>query len=249
VIPGLSRTIERCAIALLALCVASSPATALNRWESFGPPGFHALTSTGVPPLSKGSDVKSIAVDPGDGTHLYAATSDGLFVSRDAGTSWTFANANATSFDQLGMGKIVVDPSNPSILYVVSCCGLLKSTDGGTTLTPTSLTAGVHDFALDPAAPANLYALTTAGVLRTTDGGATWSGGPSPTPNQFTIAVGRASAAYVATPTGVLKSVDGGRSFQATALTAPSFLVATPRRISLRSCMRAPRGAGSSEWT
>jgi hypothetical protein len=69
-------------------------------------------------PQLAGEDVWGIAVDPADGTTVYAATMKGLFTSPDAGLSWKrigqdvptqiFWSVTVSSAERNGQGKGIV---------------------------------------------------------------------------------------------------------------------------------------------
>ncbi|HEX5205282.1 MAG TPA: CARDB domain-containing protein [Actinoplanes sp.] len=78
-------------------------------------------------------DVKALAMDPADPARVYAATTDGLLVTTNGGTSWSRVAGN----DALGMtgadGALVVDPADPVRLYLANARGVSRSVDRGRT--------------------------------------------------------------------------------------------------------------------
>ena len=213
----------------LVLFLDPTGARAVVRWEPVGPPGARTLVELGRGgPPQGGANVASVAVDPTDGRRIYAATNDGLFVSDDAGDSWTFAEVEALSPDGVGVGKVLIDPVTPANVYVASCCGLRKSSNGGATFETTSLESRVLDYAIDPTAPSTLHAITAIGLFRSLDAGATWTRMDAAPAGATAIASAGAPALYVATPAGVFASDDGGSGWDPTALTVPASYVATP---------------------
>jgi photosystem II stability/assembly factor-like uncharacterized protein len=122
----------------------------------------------------------TIAVDPANNLHLYAATDTGVYESTDAGINWTQIETGVC-YD------LVVDWTNPSMpeLYVgKSGFGVRRSTDGGVTWTTLSgglpVSGGRVALAKAPSDANALYAAfvsgsSLTGIYRTTDGGATWT--------------------------------------------------------------------------
>src|SRR6187401_2895277 len=93
-----TRVLRACAALAGVLLLDAAVADAVIRWDSVGPPGRRALLPADASGLRDlGSQVGSVAVDPADGRRVYAATSDGLFVSSNGGESWTFADAGAAT--------------------------------------------------------------------------------------------------------------------------------------------------------
>jgi photosystem II stability/assembly factor-like uncharacterized protein len=129
------------------------------------------------------------------GRHI--AFGDGVYVSRDAGKSFT----NVGLKDSEHISKILIHPHNSNIVYAASQGplwsgggqrGLYKSTDGGKTwnqvLSKGEYT-GVTDVVMDPSNPDILYAAThqrhrtvwallnggpESGIFKSTDGGNNW---------------------------------------------------------------------------
>jgi hypothetical protein len=107
------------------------------------------------------------------GSDVAAATTKGLFVSHDAGQTWTKAPLPSGGVSWVGF------PANGRTLYVAptdSTTPLLRTEDFGVTLTQISNglpQAIVNAVALDPAS-ARLF-VGSAGLFSSTDGGATWS--------------------------------------------------------------------------
>jgi photosystem II stability/assembly factor-like uncharacterized protein len=132
--------------------------------------------------------VQMIRLDPADPNTVWAATTEGIWVSRDGGSIWTISLSTVMATD------LTINPSNP--LEIVAACGnqnspgrgIYRSIDGGTTWT--RITAGlpgswIGKVLLDrhPTQPSTVYASigngidgsTSTWLVRSTDGGATWS--------------------------------------------------------------------------
>jgi photosystem II stability/assembly factor-like uncharacterized protein len=85
-----------------------------------------------------------IVVDPLNGQHLLAATTDGLFGSTDGGGTWT-RRRTARTWD-LSMHPVVIgDPNSTDEVFAACRDGLRRSTNGGTSWNTVTL----------PGAPAN----------------------------------------------------------------------------------------------
>ena len=150
-----------------------------------------------------------LAIAPSDPNVIYAGTGEedsrnsispgaGVYVSRDAGRTWTFAGLEGTQ----AIGRIVVHPRNPDVAWVAALGaiwgenedrGLYKTTDGGTSwrkVKHISDRAGFVDMAIDPRNPDVLWAaswerirgpwfLQSGGpgsaLWRSVDGGERWT--------------------------------------------------------------------------
>ncbi len=122
----------------------------------------------------------TIAVDPTDNQHLYAATDIGVFESDDEGVNWTLIEPGIC-FD------LVVDWSNAGAaeLYVGRLgVGVRRSSDGGATWATLAgglpASGGRVALAMAPSDAATIYAAfangaALTGIFRTTDGGTTWT--------------------------------------------------------------------------
>lgn len=199
--------------ALACLLPLASPALAgVNAWKSGGP---HVTY------------VDALAIHPHDPSTLYAATREGVAVSRDAGATWRDAGAlGEPAFD------LAIDPVTPSTMYAATHCQLHKSVDGGASWTPLGIQAGARrscDFqrlAIDPRDPDVVYAASfgdsegcpgcyRGSVYRSADGGVTWTdvAADLDTYSHGALVVGADSSVYAGTEQGVLRSADGGATW------------------------------------
>lgn len=131
--------------------------------------------------------VKALAIDPGRSATVYAVVEDSLYVSGDAGASWTKTT-----------GKMQVNSSEADVMtvmvtsdavYAGTTAGVWKSRDGGATWSQgTGLSTlgalkyffGIAALAVDPGKSSVLYAgdsglMTSGGVYSSTDSGASWT--------------------------------------------------------------------------
>jgi len=132
--------------------------------------------------------IRKIIVHPVNNNKLVACGTSGMYLSDDAGTTWT------RPLDTL-FWDLVQDPANPDILFAASgwvynsnegYAGIYKSIDFGQTwtllntgITPTGVEQRVK-LAIAPSDPDRLYAVTVNvnnglySVYRTSDGGFSW---------------------------------------------------------------------------
>ncbi|MGQ0721770.1 MAG: FlgD immunoglobulin-like domain containing protein [Candidatus Eiseniibacteriota bacterium] len=120
---------------------------------------------------------------------VWAATSEGLYKTTDAGANWTLSHAELMAMD------VVVDPTNANVVYVShgqigvppdGIAGIYKTTNGGTSWTllggglpatdfgRTSLTISANGQTLY-AGVASATGHNIVGLYRTTNGGTTWT--------------------------------------------------------------------------
>ncbi len=178
-------------------------------------------------PQTEGSDFAYVMMDPSDPAVLYTANETGLFVSRDAASSWTQLCAE-------NLQLLTIDPGPPAVLYgtardAIGDVRLKKSVDGGATWT--QLAASVEHFTgafwVDTStSPSTLYvnSLFKPGLHKSTDGGATWEGlGLMPScelifPPSGSVLFARQ---YGGGPLEFLRSPDGGATWENIAPTLP----------------------------
>jgi photosystem II stability/assembly factor-like uncharacterized protein len=166
--------------------------------------------------------VWSIAVWPGDSRVLAAGTQDGVFLTRDAGESWTRISPRETR----GLKPVVslaFDPKDSKILYAGTPHLPWKTVDGGATWN--SIHTGMHDdsdvfsIQVDASRPLRIFASACSGIYRSSNGGASWSKligarGASYRTYQITQDPGRPNILFAGTTFGLTKSVDGGTTWR-----------------------------------
>jgi len=173
-----------------------------------------------------GGDVRSLTYDPHDPDRIYLGTSAGrLFVSNDAGASWTrFAHLGGHDYV---LDNMVIDPAGTMYVGAWSvednnAGDVFRSGDSGKTWTTLK---GVHGksiraLALSASNPKALVVGALDGVFRTLDGGETWQ--PISPPNHAeiknieSIAIDPKNPDVVYAGTWHLpwKTADGGKSWQ-----------------------------------
>lgn len=82
-------------------------------------------------------DVGRLLVNPANANHLLAATSKGIYVTQDGGTTWnqTFTGSMVSGTNYVSTQDIVATSDFSAIYASVNTLGVLKSTDGGATWT------------------------------------------------------------------------------------------------------------------
>jgi len=117
--------------------------------------------------------VTAVAVHPFDSKVVYAGTPDGVFKSKNGGSSWerVFSQPKAAQ-------SVSVDLVNPEIVYLGTSSGVYKSVDGGASWKEigSDLLAkkNVKKVAVAPSGSRALYVATTDGVYASADGGTKW---------------------------------------------------------------------------
>jgi photosystem II stability/assembly factor-like uncharacterized protein len=136
-----------------------------------------------------------LALTAADSNRVYALVENengGLFVSEDAGTSWTLVNSNRNVRQRaFYYTHVYADPANKDTIYMLNV-GLFRSTDGGKTMAQVGQgTHGDHhDFWINPDDPEH--------VIDGNDGGGaisynisspqrTWSGQDFPTAQMYHV--------------------------------------------------------------
>ncbi|MGA7616035.1 MAG: hypothetical protein WBX15_12735 [Thermoanaerobaculia bacterium] len=112
-----------------------------------------------------------IAADPSNADRVLAATSGGLYLSADAGETWTRL-ADRPMFD------VGIHPQWKNVVVAGAKDGLLYSSDGGATLTDSTgvVASTITSISADPADPDRIRAATIQGdVYGSNDGGISWT--------------------------------------------------------------------------
>jgi hypothetical protein len=190
------------------------------------PPWWWCSSWTSQGPANINGRIKSLAVDPTNGTVIYAGAADGgVWKTTDGGASWYPTMRLELS---MAIGAVAVAPSSPNVVYAATGedtpgwapsfpgVGVYKTTDGGADWDLTSPISSTRctRVLVHPANPNILYVAGDSGLHKSTDGGATWT----------TVLNGHASDAlldpntpntlYVAIwGSGVFKSIDAGTTW------------------------------------
>jgi len=140
--------------------------------------GLYRTTTLGVTwtPLFKSSlDVNSIFIPASNAQKIYLATSGGIYLSSDAGTSWV--RSNTGMMNSIARTIAVVNSTKEYLIAGVYGGGVLKSTNAGATWIPSN--SGIENpyiraIVADPKNNATLYAGSVYGLYKSADTGNTW---------------------------------------------------------------------------
>lgn len=153
-----------------------------NNWQAVGPIQFPVDVSGQINGIGRTTQLK---FHPSDPQKLYATTaSGGLWISGNAGTTWTKTGTDALPQGQLA--SVCIDYTNDQILYIGTgdpnyygtSYGVWKSTDGGATWNAANNGMGnlmAVELWMSPNDHNTLVAATNNGIWKTTDGGANWT--------------------------------------------------------------------------
>ena len=190
-----------------------------QRWVSLRA-GLEDVTITSV--------VNQFLFEPGDNTHLFAATTMGVFESLNAGEQWQKRMDGMK--EVLMVVTIAQDQARPTILYAGTSGGVYKSVNRAAKwekvnngLVPpevlkSSRALGVTVVQVDPFNPDTVYAATLAGLYKTENGAESWARIAESLPDQMltsmTLDRAKPNTIYVASRQGVHRSEDGGKTWK-----------------------------------
>ncbi len=136
-----------------------------------------------------GLHVASVAIDPSNPSHMFAATDGGLFVTSNGGTNWAKPTDSSYGAVDGDINSVAINPTTPATIYLGGgAATVAKSTNGGVAwaaaasgITPPA--AGsfpIVALALAPSSPAMLYVsvgtfTSPVAVYKTTNSGVNWS--------------------------------------------------------------------------
>ncbi len=221
-------------------------AASQNNWSSYGEEftGGIYITSDGGENWQKLTEetelfavVEYCTCDP---NIAYAASSDAVYRSEDAGFTWTRMNRGNGTWGPPGVIAglpidMQCDPDDPLRIMVNNYLGgNFLSLDGGQTwnIASSGYTGSIiRDIAVSRENPAFVYAASRSGVYYSSNGGSNWFGianPPEQLPAKFneisTIAINPFNSQSIRTFAGdypgVLYSFDGGSSWMATDIVA-----------------------------
>jgi photosystem II stability/assembly factor-like uncharacterized protein len=173
------------------------------------------------------SVVNQFIFDPADDTHLFLATTMGVFESKNAGERWTKRMEGMK--EVLMVMALGMDPTRSSLLYAGTSGGVYKSISQGAhwvqvnnglvpaDMVKTSRALSVISVQVDPFSPETVYAATLAGLFKTTDGAASWVRIGESLHDQMLMAMvldrARSDVLYLAGRDGIHRSEDGGKTW------------------------------------
>ncbi|MEM7101934.1 MAG: T9SS type A sorting domain-containing protein [Bacteroidota bacterium] len=127
--------------------------------------------------------VQNMAMNPLDENTIYAATTEGLFRSYDAGENWSLIHSVPMAVD------IDINPVDTNLVFVTNgsynepTSGTYRSVNGGQSFSLMNLPTGYTGktlIAISPSAPSIMYAsvanaFNSLGLYQSVDSGASWS--------------------------------------------------------------------------
>lgn len=129
-------------------------------------------------PGIQGESVRAIALAPSNRRVIAAGTLTGVFLSRDAGQTWTRITPKDHP-DLRNIESLAFDPDNPRVLYAGTWHLAWRTRDGGANWAP------IHEGMIDDSDvmtmtvlrddPQVLYATACSGIYRSEDGGDSWT--------------------------------------------------------------------------
>ena len=123
-------------------------------------------------PLSGTDDIYSLRFEPGNSSHLWMASENGLFVSSDAGASWERSESDTGRYL---VNTVAFDPADARKMLAASAGGgIYRTTDGGASWEPSSsgLAAAWVKNLYTATGTATVFAQTSTGLFRRdADGG------------------------------------------------------------------------------
>jgi photosystem II stability/assembly factor-like uncharacterized protein len=169
------------------------------------------------------SQIYALAVDPQNGSTLYAATNtittrpSGVLKSTNGGDSWQNVS-NGLPFIGENVTALAIDPNHPATLYA-NARDAYRTTDGGATWTLVTGLASFNSMVIAAADSNLIYAATDKGVFKSVNGGKKWKQvegtGLPPLPfSNVQIDPTRSDTVYVtASVGGIFKTTDGGATW------------------------------------
>jgi photosystem II stability/assembly factor-like uncharacterized protein len=154
-----------------------------EHWQFLKATGTGALNITS----EKGVSIRNIAVDPADGSVLYAGTPKGsIFRSRDGGESWTrvyqSAPGEGVSSESAviraggGVSSVSAVDGKPGMVLAAGTMGVLLSQDAGETWRALKTPANATSVVAMPGNSGVIYAsFGKEGVWKSADAGQTWT--------------------------------------------------------------------------
>jgi hypothetical protein len=127
--------------------------------------------------VNRGLRTGYLAADPQDESTVYAATPEGIAVSKNKGAIWTTLSPELAGG---AVSVVAIQPNNENVLlaFAQSLGGLGKSIDGGKTWEKVSERFGgetLYHLTFDKNQPETAYALTDKSSLyKSANGGVTW---------------------------------------------------------------------------
>jgi photosystem II stability/assembly factor-like uncharacterized protein len=176
-----------------------------NEWTTNGPPG----------------QVLAMAVDPGPGGSLYAATAMGIYRSTDKAASWTLVSHHLSGDQSATL--LTIDPIDSSVLYAAAqrsslSSPLWKSTDGGATWNAMTNGLPVSLYVRQLAALHGILYVVADKIYESRDAGTTWSvASVAFPPGTVVFDQQDPNLMYATNDTRFYRSTDGGQTWERSA--------------------------------
>ena len=164
--------------------------------------------------------IQTVAVNPRNGKIIFVGTGNGLFRSKDGGTTWQSLHDGLRDEN---IRALALTPSTPNMIYAGTSKGIFLSEDGGDHWTDwfeesSGLSSmDIQDLVIHPENSEILFAATSGGLFVSRDEGDTWEltfGGSLSTQSRdvrFIRFSSKAHSLYIGTANGIFKSTDGGK--------------------------------------
>jgi len=126
----------------------------------------------------QGESVRALAVSPSDPSALVAGSLSGVFLSRDAGKSWSSITAVGDP-NLRYIESVAFDPRDPGVIYAGTWHLGWKTFTGGQKWLP--MHDGMIDdsdvmtLTVDSRSPKTVFATACTGIYRSEDGGGKWA--------------------------------------------------------------------------
>jgi photosystem II stability/assembly factor-like uncharacterized protein len=168
----------------------------------------------------KGKAIWSLAIWPANPDVMAAGAGDGVYLSRDAGESWSRISPQSNAELQTVV-SLAFHPTNSDVLYAGTTHLPWRTTDGGATWE--SIHEGMHDdsdvfsIRVDTRNPDRVFASACSGVYKSTNGGVLWTRLPTPLGAFRTWLVAldprHAGVLFAGTSAGLVRSSDDGSTW------------------------------------
>ena len=166
-------------------------------------------------------NVDSLAIDPRNGSTIYAGTWWRAYKSTDSGKNWRLIKDGM--IDDSDVFAVDIDPRNSDHIIASACSGIYESVNAGEKWAKIqgipSQSRRTRDIMQHPTIAGTIYAATTEGFWMSTNGGKTWALTTRRDLEINSIAVhpDEPNRVFIGTNNyGVMVSNDGGRNFAPT---------------------------------